>query len=115
MTRLSRSWRIPLVLAGAIAVVLLVVACGGAAGDGTSSVPAAPVSSGAAAKVTFLELGADKCVLSTAFATGHCGVIVAAGTAAQEVQSWASWGDRSGVTMRVRALPAISWCSRACI
>ena len=40
--------------------------------------------------------------LLAAFAAGHCGVIVAAGTAAQKVQSWASWGDRSGVTIWVR-------------
>lgn len=40
--------------------------------------------------------------LLAAFAAGHCGVIVAAGTAAQKVQSWASWGDRSGVTVWVR-------------
>lgn len=50
-------------LAGAVAVALLAIACGGAAGDGASSaLPAATSSSGAAAKVTFLELGADKCV-----------------------------------------------------
>jgi thioredoxin 1 len=50
-------------LAGAAAAALLVVACGGAAGDGASStLPAATSSSGAVAKVTFLELGADKCV-----------------------------------------------------
>ncbi len=40
--------------------------------------------------------------LLAAFAAGHCGVIVAAGTAAQKVQIWASWGDRSGVTVWVR-------------
>jgi len=63
MTDPARPRRILLVLAGAIAAALLVVACGGAAGDGTSSsAPAAPDSSGAVAKVTFLELGADKCV-----------------------------------------------------
>ncbi len=63
MTGPVRLRRILLVLAGAIAAALLVVACGGAAGDGaSSSVPAAPDSSGAVAKVTFLELGADKCV-----------------------------------------------------
>ena len=63
MTRLSRHWRILLVLAGATAASLLVVSCGGAAGDGASSAPPAATSnSGAVAKVTFLELGADKCV-----------------------------------------------------
>ena len=40
--------------------------------------------------------------LLAAFAAGHCGVIVAAGTAAQKVQSWASWGERLGVTIWVR-------------
>lgn len=42
--------------------------------------------------------------LLVAFALGHCGVIVAAGTAAQKVQNWASWGDRSGVTVWVRRI-----------
>lgn len=42
--------------------------------------------------------------LLAAFAAGHCLVIVAAGTAAQKVQSWTSWGDRSGVTMWVRRI-----------
>jgi cytochrome c-type biogenesis protein len=37
-----------------------------------------------------------------AFALGHCGVIVLAGTAAQRVQSVVSWGGRSGVTRWVR-------------
>ena len=63
MTGAARPWRILLVLAGAIATALFVVACGGTAGDGASSAPpAATSSSGAVAKVTFLELGADKCV-----------------------------------------------------
>lgn len=63
MTHLSRHWRILLVLVGALAAALLFGACGGAAGEGTSSsLPAATNSSGAVAKVTFLELGADKCV-----------------------------------------------------
>lgn len=63
MTDPSRPRRILLVLAGAIAAALLVVACGGTADDGASSAPpAATTSSGATAKVTFLELGADKCV-----------------------------------------------------
>jgi hypothetical protein len=61
MTDPGRLRRILLVLAGAIAAALLVVACGGASGDGTSSsLPAAADDSGATAKVTFLELGADK-------------------------------------------------------
>ena len=42
--------------------------------------------------------------LLAAFAAGHCGVIVLAGTAAQKVQTWASWGDRSGVTLWVRRI-----------
>jgi thioredoxin 1 len=63
MMRRSRHWRILLVLAGAVAAALLIVACGGTAGDDASSAqPAAAHSSGAATKVTFLELGADKCV-----------------------------------------------------
>ena len=37
-----------------------------------------------------------------AFALGHCGVIVLAGTAAQRVQTVVSWGGRSGVTRWVR-------------
>jgi cytochrome c-type biogenesis protein len=37
-----------------------------------------------------------------AFALGHCGVIVLAGTAAQRVQTIVSWGGRSGVTRWVR-------------
>jgi cytochrome c-type biogenesis protein len=37
-----------------------------------------------------------------AFALGHCGVIVLAGTAAQKVQTVVSWGERSGVTRWVR-------------
>jgi cytochrome c-type biogenesis protein len=37
-----------------------------------------------------------------AFALGHCGVIVLAGTAAQKVQTVVSWGGRSGVTRWVR-------------
>ena len=40
--------------------------------------------------------------LLAAFAAGHCGVIVAAGTAAQKVQTVVSWGGRSGVTRWVR-------------
>jgi cytochrome c-type biogenesis protein len=42
--------------------------------------------------------------LLAAFAAGHCGVIVAAGTAAQRVQSWASCGDLSGVTRWMRRI-----------
>lgn len=52
---------------------------------------------GAASTDYLLALG-----LLGAFAAGHCGVIVAAGTAVQKVQSWSSWGDRSGVTRWVR-------------
>lgn len=37
-----------------------------------------------------------------AFALGHCGVIVAAGTGAQRAQAVVSWGSRSGVTRWVR-------------
>jgi len=37
-----------------------------------------------------------------AFALGHCGVIVLAGTAAQKAQTVVSWGGRSGVTRWVR-------------
>jgi cytochrome c-type biogenesis protein len=37
-----------------------------------------------------------------AFALGHCGVIVAAGTAAQRVQTVMSWGSRAGITRWVR-------------
>jgi len=40
--------------------------------------------------------------LLAAFALGHCGVIVAAGTASQKVQSVTAWGGRSGVTKWVR-------------
>jgi cytochrome c-type biogenesis protein len=40
-----------------------------------------------------------------AFALGHCGVIVLAGTAAQKVQTVVSWGGHSGVT---------TWVRRAC-
>jgi len=40
--------------------------------------------------------------LLAAFALGHCGVIVGAGTAAQRVQAIAVWGGRSGVTRWVR-------------
>jgi cytochrome c-type biogenesis protein len=40
--------------------------------------------------------------LLAAFALGHCGVIVAAGTAAQKAQTVVSWGGRSGVTRWVR-------------
>jgi cytochrome c-type biogenesis protein len=39
-----------------------------------------------------------------AFALGHCGVIVLAGTAAQRVQTVVSWGGRSGVTRWVRRI-----------
>ena len=37
-----------------------------------------------------------------AFALGHCGVIVAAGTAAQKAQTVVSWSGRSGFTRWVR-------------
>ncbi len=37
-----------------------------------------------------------------AFALGHCGVIVVAGTAAQRAQAVVSWGSRSAVTRWVR-------------
>jgi len=37
-----------------------------------------------------------------AFALGHCGVIVAAGTAAQKAQTVVSWGGRSSITRWVR-------------
>jgi thioredoxin 1 len=47
-------------IAGALVAVAALAGC---AGDGdSSSSPTAARSSGAAAKVTFLELGADKCV-----------------------------------------------------
>ena len=62
MIRRRCPWRMLLAPAGAIAVALLVVACGGTGGDATSSLPAATGSSGAVAKVTFIELGADSCV-----------------------------------------------------
>ncbi len=46
------------------------------------------------------------CVLAAgllgAFALGHCGVIVVAGTAAQRAQAFVSWGSRSHVTRWVR-------------
>ena len=63
MTGTARSWHLLIVFIGAVSVALFVVACGGTAGDGaSSSLPAATNSSGTVAKVTFLELGADKCV-----------------------------------------------------
>jgi len=37
-----------------------------------------------------------------AFALGHCGVIVLAGTAAQKARTLVTWGSRSGVTRWVR-------------
>ena len=40
--------------------------------------------------------------LLLAFALGHCGVIVAAGTAFSRVQAFVAWGDRSGTTRWVR-------------
>jgi len=49
-----------LALAGALVAVVALAGCGG---DGaSSSLPAVAHSSGTAAKVTFLELGADKCI-----------------------------------------------------
>ena len=52
MIRLSRHRHLLLALAGAIAVTVLVAACGGTADDGTSSaLPAAASSTGAVAKV----------------------------------------------------------------
>ena len=42
--------------------------------------------------------------LLAAFAAGHCGVIVAAGTAAQHGCRSRLWGDRSGVTVWVRRI-----------
>ena len=40
--------------------------------------------------------------LLAAFALGHCGVIVAAGTAVQRAQDMISWGGRSPVTRWIR-------------
>ena len=63
MTRRSRLWRLTVVVGTLFAAAAIISACGGTAGDGdASSVPTAAHSSGAAAKVTFLELGADKCI-----------------------------------------------------
>lgn len=63
MTRRSRPWRFLAVLGTLIAATVIVIGCGGTAGDGaSSSLPAATNSSGAVAKVTFLELGADTCI-----------------------------------------------------
>lgn len=63
MTRRSRPWRFLAVLGTLIAATVIVIGCGGTAGDGaSSSLPAATNSSGAVAEVTFLELGADKCI-----------------------------------------------------
>jgi len=62
MTGSARPRHILPVLAGAIAAALLLVACGGAAGDDPSASPPAAATSSGAAKVTFLELGADKCI-----------------------------------------------------
>ena len=51
-------------LASAAIISLLVLAgCGGSSGtSGSSAAPVAAHSSGAAPKVTFIELGADKCI-----------------------------------------------------
>ena len=62
MTRPSRPRRILLVLSGVVAATVLAIGCGGAGNGASSSLPAVAHSSGDAAKVTFLELGADKCV-----------------------------------------------------
>jgi len=63
MTRRSRPWRLMAVLGALFAATVFISACGGTAGDGASSpLPTAAHSSGTAAKVTFLELGADKCI-----------------------------------------------------
>jgi cytochrome c-type biogenesis protein len=45
---------------------------------------------------------AGAAALLLAFALGHCGVIVAAGTAFSRVQGFLSWGERSGVARWVR-------------
>ncbi|MBE0527824.1 MAG: thioredoxin family protein [Thermoleophilia bacterium] len=63
MTRRSRPWRFLAVLGTLIAATVIMIGCGGTAGDSaSSSLPAATNSSGAVAKVTFLELGADTCI-----------------------------------------------------
>ncbi len=52
-----------LAVAVALAALLVLVGCGGTASDaGSSTATSAAQGSGAAPKVTFLELGADKCV-----------------------------------------------------
>ena len=45
---------------------------------------------------------AGAAALLLAFALGHCGVIVLAGTAFARVQTLVSWGERSGVARWVR-------------
>lgn len=45
---------------------------------------------------------AGAAALLLAFALGHCGVIVAAGTAFSRVQGFLSWGEHSGVARGVR-------------
>ncbi len=63
MTRRSRPWRFLAALGTLIAATVIMIGCGGTADDGaSSSLPTVVHSSGAAAKVTFLELGADKCI-----------------------------------------------------
>ena len=61
--RRSRPGRLVALLGTLFAATVIMSACGGTAGDGAaSSSPTAAHSGGAAPKVTFLELGADKCV-----------------------------------------------------
>jgi cytochrome c-type biogenesis protein len=58
--------------------------------------------------IAFGEAGTDYTLaiaLIGAFALGHCGVIVLAGTAAQKAQTAISWGARSG---------AVRWVRRGC-
>jgi len=59
----NRVVRLVLTLVLAMAAVLALAGCGGAGGDvGASPTPASAHSSGANAKVTFVELGSDKCI-----------------------------------------------------
>ena len=60
--RRMRSWGGGLAIVGALVGLLVLAGCGGSAGDAGSSAASAAPSSGAAPKVTFLELGADSCV-----------------------------------------------------
>jgi thioredoxin 1 len=51
-----------LAAAGVLAALLVLAGCGGSTGDAASSAAPAGQSPGAAPRITFLELGADKCV-----------------------------------------------------